>query len=197
MDAKEFRQRVSILEKGETLWRAFPDRLEKTGPDGAVRLTMPYTAVRRVRVAWAPSRGQPGRLLLELSGNTSRVTISNMHFAGLASFEDRSESFYPMLWMVALGVRRANPEAAFRAGERPEIYWPLMLFAFGALGLLATVLFSLPVSFGSVTTTPLLKGVFVLITLPVLLGWAWKSRLRAFNPDTDLEELVAIKRCAA
>ncbi len=193
MDAKEFRLRVSILEKGETLWRAFPDRLEKIGPDGSVRLTIPYTVVRRVRVAWAPSREHPGRLLLELSGNTSRVTISNMHFAGLANFEDRSESFYPMLWMVALGVRRANQKAEFRAGERPEIYWPLMLFAFGAIGLLATVLFSLPVNFGSVTTTIVLKGVFVLITLPVLLGWAWKSRPRAFNPDTDLEELVAIK----
>lgn len=36
-------------------------------------------------------------------------------------------------------------------------------------------------------------GVFVLITLPVLLGWARQSRPRAFNPDTDLEEVVAIR----
>ena len=193
MDVKEYRQRISILEKGETLWRAFADRMEQIGPDGALRLTIPYSAVRRVRVAWAPSRGQPGRLLLELSGSTSRVTVSNMHFAGFANFEDRSESFYPMLWMVALGVRRANPGAEFRAGERPEIYWPLMLFAFGALGVLATVLFALPLSFGNLAATVILKGIFILVMLPVLLRWAWKSRPRVFDPDTDLDEMVAIK----
>ena len=121
------------------------------------------------------------------------MTISNMHFAGFANFEDRSESFYSMLGMVAPGVRRSNPDAEFRAGERPEIYWPLVLFAFGGLGTLATVLFALPVSVGSVTTTALLKGVLILIALPVLLGWAWKSRPRVFDPETDLDELVAIK----
>ena len=116
-----------------------------------------------------------------------------MHFAGFANFEDRSESFYSMLWMVAPGVRRSNPDAEFRAGERPEIYWPLVLLAFGGLGTLATVLFALPVSVGSVTTTALLKGVLILIALPVLLGWASKSRPRVFDPETDLDELVAIK----
>jgi hypothetical protein len=34
MVIKEFRQRISILEKGETLWRAFPDRMEQVAPDG-------------------------------------------------------------------------------------------------------------------------------------------------------------------
>ena len=197
MDAKEFRQRVSILEKGGNPlaglsgpigkdwagWRsAADDALYRGTPGSGCVGTQPGTA-------WKASPG------------AFRKHLSRYHFqhafCRIGQLRGPLGKFYPMLWMVALGVRRANPEAAFRAGERPEIYWPVMLFAFGALGLLATVLFSLPVSFGSVTATPLLKGVFVLITLPVLLGWAWKSRLRAFNPDTDLEELVTIKGCAA
>lgn len=192
-DAREYRQRVSILEREETLWKAYPDRLERIAPDGTRSLTVPYEAVKRVRVAWAPSRAQPGRLLLELSGSRSRITISNMHFAGVASFEDRSEAFYPMLWMVALGVRRANPQAEFRAGERPEYYWPLLVFAFAALALLAAVLFSVPVSGGDIAFTMVIKGVLILLGIPLLLGWAWKSWPRRFDPETDIDELVTIK----
>lgn len=102
-----------------------------------------------------------------------------------------------MLRMAALCAGRSTPKAELRAGERPEICWPLVLTSFGAFGLLATGLSALPVSFASVATTAVLKGVlmgvFVLITLPVLLGWARQSRPRAFNPDTDLEEVVAIR----
>ena len=193
MDIKEYRQRTSAFEKGEVLWQAYPDRLEKHGPDGALQLTIPYERVRRVRIAWAPSRGQPGRLLIELTGSVSSVTISNMHYAGFASFEDRAETFYPMLWLVALGVRRANPAAEFRAGERAELYWPLVCFAFGALAMLAALLFSLPIGVGNITASAVIKIGLIVIALPVLFGWAWKSRPRKFNPDTDLDELVAIR----
>lgn len=193
MDIKEYRQRISAFEKGEVLWQAYPDRLEKHGPDGALQLTIPYERVRRVRIAWAPSRGQPGRLLMELTGSVSSVTISNMHYAGFANFEDRAETFYPMLWLVALGVRRANPAAEFRAGERAELYWPLVCFAFGALAMLAALLFSLPIGVGDITASAIIKIGLIVIALPVLFGWAWKSRPRKFNPDTDLDELVAIR----
>lgn len=193
MEIKEYRQRISAFEKGEVLWQAYPDRLEKHGPDGALQLTIPYERVRRVRIAWAPSRGQPGRLLMELTGSVSTVTISSMHYAGFANFEDRTETFYPMLWLVALGVRRANPAAEFRAGERAELYWPLLCFAFGALAMLAALLFSLPIGVGNVTASTVIKIGLILIALPVLFGWAWKSRPRKFNPDTDLDELVAIR----
>lgn len=193
MDAKEYRQRISALEKGEVLWQAYPDRLERHGPDGALQLTIPYERVRRVRIAWAPSRGQPGRLLVELTGSVSSVTISNMHYAGFANFEDRAEKFYPMLWLVALGVRRANPAAEFRAGERAELYWPLLCFAFGALAMLMTLLFTLPIGVENVTASLAIKMALILIALPVLFAWAWKSRPRKFNPDTDLDELVAIR----
>jgi hypothetical protein len=193
MDIKEYRQRTSAFEKGEVLWQAYADRLEKHGPDGALQLTIPYERVRRVRIAWAPSRGQPGRLLMELTGSVSSVTISNMHYADFANFEDRAETFYPMLWLVALGVRRANPAAEFRAGERAELYWPLVCFAFGALAMLAALLFSLPIGGGNITACAVIKIGLIVIALPVLLGWAWKSRPRKFNPDTDLDELVAIR----
>lgn len=193
MEFREYRQRISAFEKGEVLWQAYPDRLEKYGPDGTLLLTISYERVRRVRIAWAPSRGQPGRLLMELTGSVSSVTISNMHYAGIANFEDRAETFYPMLWLVALGVRRANPVAEFRAGERAELYWPLLFFAFGALVMLATVLFSLPIGVGNVTASAAIKIFLILLALPVLFGWAWKSRPRKFNPDTDLDELVAIR----
>ncbi len=193
MDIREYRQRTSAFEKGEVLWQAYPDRLEKHGPDGALQLTIPYERVRRVRIAWAPSRGQPGRLLMELTGSVSSVTISNMHYAGFANFEDRAETFYPMLWLIALGVRRANPAAEFRAGERAELYWPLVCFAFGALAMLAALLFSLPIGGGNITASAVIKIGLIVIALPVLFGWAWKSRPRKFNPDTDLDELVAIR----
>jgi hypothetical protein len=83
--------------------------------------------------------------------------------------------------------------AEFRAGERAELYWPLLFFAFGALAMLAMVLFSLPIGGGNVTASAAIKIFLILLALPVLFGWAWKSRPRKFNPDTDLDELVAIR----
>ncbi|MBY9067654.1 hypothetical protein K1X12_12150 [Hyphomonas sp. WL0036] len=131
--------------------------------------------------------------MLELSGQTSRVTLSNMHFAGIGNFEDRSESFYPFLWLIALGVRRESPHAVFRAGERPELYWPLLAFAIGGLALLVAVLWALPIGAENAGTAALIKGIVILGSLPLLAGWAWKSRPREFDPEHDLDELVAIR----
>ncbi|MGE6697944.1 hypothetical protein ACQKH5_09645 [Hyphomonas sp. NPDC076900] len=95
MEHKEFRQRISAFEKGEVLWRACPDRLERHGADGALQLTIPYNRVRRVRIAGAPSRGQPARLLMKLTGERSRLTVSNKLYIGFANFEDREEGVQP------------------------------------------------------------------------------------------------------
>ena len=77
MDAIEYSRRASVAEKGETLWRALPDRLEYYAPDGALKGVVPYDKVRRVRLAFAPGRLQQKRFLMELSGGRSRLVSSS------------------------------------------------------------------------------------------------------------------------
>lgn len=193
MDAVEYRRRASIAEPGEYLWRAFDDHLEQIAPDGRLVSTVPYRNVRKVRVAFAPGRMQQTRYLMELSGQGSRLVLTNMHFVGFAQFEDRFSTFAPLMRKVIEGVSRANPAAEFQAGEKVSYYWLMMLFNAAAFGLLALVLFALPVGVGDFTTSAILKLVVILFSLPLMFGWATKAFPRRFDPHTGLDKVLAAR----
>ena len=108
MEVTEYRRRASIQEQGETLWRAFPDRLEFYSEDGALRGVVPYSKVQQVRLAFAPGRFQRTRFLMELTGAQSRLTLTNVHFKGVGRFEDRTASFFPLVRAVVTGIHGAN-----------------------------------------------------------------------------------------
>lgn len=193
MTAVEYRRRASLTETGEVLWRAFPDRLEQFGPDGALRMTVPYRNVQSVRLAFAPGRFQTSRFLMELQGTRSELVLSNMHFAGIGNFEDRSETFLPLVRTVVTGIAAANPVARFTAGERPAYYWLMLGFNAFAFGMLALLLLTLPIVPGNISASVMIKGVVILFTLPLLFSWAVNARPRGFDPRTGLEKVLAAR----
>lgn len=190
MTAVEYRRRASLTETGEVLWRAFPDRLEQYGPDGTLRMTVPYRNVQAVRLAFAPGRFQTSRFLMELQGTRSQLVLSNMHFAGIGNFEDRSETFLPLVRTVVTGIAAANPAARFTAGERPAYYWLMLGFNAFAFGMLALLLLTLPIVPGNISASVIIKGVVILFTLPLLFSWAVNARPRRFDPATGLEKVL-------
>jgi len=189
----EYRRRASIQEKGETVWRAFPDRLEYHDAGGALRGVVPFDRVTRVRLAFAPGRLQQKRFLMELSGTRSQFNLSNMHFKGIAQFEDRTDTFFPLVRAVVAGVHAANPNAAFRAGEKPAYYVFLLAFVLVVYALLALVLFTLPVVPGNFTISILIKLGIILVSLPLLLSWGIHARPRRFDPETGLEAVLSAR----
>jgi hypothetical protein len=193
MSAVEFCRRASVSETDETLWRAHDDRLEQIGPDGQLVLTVPYSYVRRVRLAFAPGRMQQTRFLAELTGARSQLTLTSMHFKGIGSFEDRFDTFEPLIRKVVAGVAAANPSAEFRAGERPAYYGLMLVFNILAFGFLALVVLALPISIGDVSMTSLIKLGIVLISLPLMFSWAVNSRPRRFDPARDLDKVLAAR----
>lgn len=193
MTVIEYRRRASIAEKGETLWRAHPDRLEQVAPDGTLVMTVPYQNIRQVRLAFAPSRYQQARFLIEMKGARSRLTISNMHFAGIGQFEDRTDTFFPLVRSVVHGVGAASPAAEFRAGERPALYWMLIALNVAVFTVLTLVILFLPIAPGNVGLSALIKAAVIAFSLPLMLSWAINSRPRAFSPDRDLEKVFATK----
>lgn len=193
MEEIEYRRRASIQEKGETVWRVFPDRLEYHDADGALRGVVPFDRVTRVRLAFAPGRLQQKRFLMELSGTRSQFNLSNMHFKGIAQFEDRTDTFFPLVRAVVAGVHAANPNAAFRAGEKPAYYVFLLAFVLVVYALLALVLFTLPVVPGNFTISILIKLGIILVSLPLLLSWGIHARPRRFDPETGLEAVLSAR----
>jgi hypothetical protein len=189
----EYRRRASIQEKGETVWRAFPDRLEYHDAGGALRGVVPFDRVTRVRLAFAPGRLQQKRFLMELSGTRSQFNLSNMHFKGIAQFEDRTDTFFPLVRAVVAGVHAANPNASFRAGEKPAYYVFLLAFVLVVYALLALVLFTLPVVPGNFTLSILIKLGIILVSLPLLLSWGIHARPRRFDPETGLEAVLSAR----
>lgn len=193
METIEYRRRASIQDKGETLWRAFPDRLEYVSADGARTGVIPYDKVRCVRLAFAPGRLQRTRFLMQLSGARSQVTLTNMHFRGVGDFEDRTDAFFDLVRAVVTGVHAARPDAAFRAGEKPAYYFLMLAFVLAAFSFMALVLIALPLVPGNFTVSVIIKLALILFSLPLLFSWVIHARPRRFDPATGLEAVLSAR----
>ncbi len=190
MTTTDYRRRASFAEKDETLWRAYPDRLEQLTAEGRLVAALPYTAVKRLRLASAPGRLQGNRYLMEISTSRSRLMITNLHFAGIARFEDRSESFFELVRAVVGGVEASNPDAEFMAGEKPALFGGLLVMNLAAFAMLAGVVLILPIAPDSALTSTILKAGIILISLPLMMSWLLNARPRRFRPHTDLEKVI-------
>ncbi|MBA3069741.1 MAG: hypothetical protein FP825_14825 [Hyphomonas sp.] len=190
MSGTEYRRRASISKNSEVLWRACSDRLEQIAPDGTLVLTVPYRNVRKVRLAFAPGRFQTTRFLMDLRGETSRLILTNMHFEGFGRFEDRTETFFPLVREVVAGVAAANPAAQFSAGEEPLLYGLMLGLNVAAFSMLALLILYLPIVPGNVSLSAMVKLGIVIFTLPLLLSWAVNARPRRFDPVRDIDKVL-------
>lgn len=190
MSETEYRRRASISKNSEVLWRACSDRLEQIAQDGTLMLTVPYRNVRKVRLAFAPGRFQTSRFLMDLRGETSRLILTNMHFEGIGRFEDRSETFFPLVREVVAGVAAANPAARFSAGEEPVLYGLMFGLNVAAFSMLALLILYLPIVPGNVSLSAMIKMGIVIFTLPLLLSWAVNARPRRFDPVRDIDKVL-------
>ncbi|WP_291202241.1 hypothetical protein [Hyphomonas sp.] len=193
MEVVEYRRRASLADTGEAVWRAYPDRLEQAGPGGTLVTTVPYRAVKRLRLGFTPGRFQTTRFLMELTGTKSRLVITNLHAGGIGALEDRSDTFFALVRAVVAGVHRTNPDAAFMAGEQPAIFWLLLAFNLAAFTMLALVVTHLPIVPGNISASVIIKAVVILFSLPLMMSWLVNARPRRFDPQAGLEKVIAAR----
>src|SRR5690606_5098391 len=105
----EHRCRVSALER-EKVWSLRGDVLW-IGEEGGAEVPVPLASLRKVRLAYAPTRFQTGRYHCHLYGGTSRLaTIQNEHYVGIANFEDRSGSYLALVEALLRRTARIRPD---------------------------------------------------------------------------------------
>lgn len=173
MDGTAYARRSNLFEKGEWRWTAGEGGIRETDPRGRESLIR-WEDIDQVRLAFAPTRYKPWRYLMELKLRSGgKLAVDNVHFKGMADFEDRSATYRPFVEAVLGELRRRRPNVKVRIGAAPGAYWAQMAFVAAAFGLLALVLVSLPGAI--IPGGAWLKLAIVAVTLPVLVQWARKS----------------------
>jgi hypothetical protein len=176
-----YARRENLFEKGERRWFVEAEGLRQSWPQGG-ELLLRWAEVREIRLTFAPTRFKPWRHKLTLRGPGGAWAIDNVHFAGVGSFGDRSDSFGPFVLACVEHVATQAPGARARLGSAPLAYWAQLLFVAAAFTLLAVVVIALPVTFSGMIW---LKLLLVAAMLPVFLVFVVRSRPRRVALDVE------------
>jgi len=181
-----YHRRTSILEPALE-YRAEADALVIASPTGERRL--PWRDVREIRLTFAPTEQKVDRYVLALRfAGAGKVQIDNMHWRGVADFENRSESYRPFALAVAERVARLAPGAKAAAGAP---FWSYALQIL-AMAVPATFLVWLLLEIGGHRPgeSVLGKVLYIAWALPIALVWMVRGRPRKLDlnalPDSVL-----------
>jgi hypothetical protein len=176
--------RANVLEY-DTTWELTPDAIVRTEPrrDGPFVFRIPYTAVKDIRLSYAPSRVDSARYRCDITPKSGgAIAILSTHYAGIGDFEDRAATYAPFVRELIARVAAANPSATFRAGKNPYLYVAEHLFLIAMAALLVFVLFL--VGGAGLSDLVLLKLAIIAASIPLLVIYALKNWPRSFSPDT-------------
>lgn len=175
----EHRARVSALEP-ERLWRLLGDTLWMTA-DGEADLAIPLSGIHEVRLAYEPTRFQSNRFRCYIEGTSGRrATLQNEHFAGFASFDDRTDTYLDLVRALIPRTARANPSCAFKTGTSPLNWWMQAAFLAVCSAILALALVFLYAVIGWLVIVKLILLAFL---VPMAVRWFRKNRPGTFTPD--------------
>ena len=120
-----YSKRESLLEKTERTWTVDEGGLRVSQP-GRADVYAPFADIQRVRLTFAPTRLKPNRYACVVwLRNGLKLETDNMHFKGIANFEDRSDSYRAMLEDLLKGIAADRPGFMVNIGS--GAYWPMML----------------------------------------------------------------------
>jgi hypothetical protein len=177
-----YSKREHFFLKGETEYRVLPDRLVIRRP-GEPERALPWSEVRTVRASFAPTRAKTGRHVLVIGfRNGLRVAVDNIHFRGLADFEERSGPYSAFVRAAMERIAAEAPEAQAALGATRAGYVAQVLLVSVAFAFLALVVLTLPFDPGP---TSWIKLGIVALLLPVLLRWLVRAFPRRVPLDPD------------
>lgn len=171
-----YAKRESVLEKGERSWRVTDAALVITEADG--RFTeVPYSAVTGLRLAFVPASAKPWRHVCVVITRPGRVfEIDNGHFKGVGDFEDRSAAYRTMVEALVGRLVATGSPARLHVGATAGAYAAQLILVLAVAVVLGWVL--VVTSFGVWPVTAIIKGIIVIVSLPLLVRWAIRARPR-------------------
>jgi len=186
MTATVYHRRANVLE-GEAQYRVEPEALVVSG-GGRPERRLPWSAVRRVRLSFAPTRLKQRRYVMVLRfASGEKLQLDNMHWAGFGDFKDRSESYRAFVLAAVERIVALAPEARGHAGEPVWGY----LLQIAAVTIPASFLIWLLMEIHSQggpnyagRVVPLLFG------LPLVAAWLLHARPRPLNLRATLPPSV-------
>lgn len=178
--------RVSALEPEKT-WALVGDTL-LIRTQGQADVSIPLSAICKVRLAYEPSRFQLGRFRCHLYNSGGRcASIQNGHFKGFASFEERTESYLPFVRTLIPRIASLNPRCEFMSGTSHLSWWLHALFLGVVFSLLIVVLLTL---YSAIGPLAILKLFIIAFFIPATIRWFVKNRPRKFLPLAIPESIL-------
>jgi hypothetical protein len=175
------RERTWTLEPDALLWR------DDNGGQGQI----PYADITRLQlIDYASYGGRIYQCAIEQKGGKG-AKIRSHSYISLGNFEDRRQTYAPLIRDLAARVAEANPDAEFIAGSTG------LWVAWTIVGLLAIVMLGFFfASFGA--GGPSLNGtimvaVILLIGGPIIWRQLKYGRAKSFDPKNVPPELIGAK----
>jgi hypothetical protein len=184
MSAAIYRKRRNMLEKGEYEWRVEEDAL--VGRDAQSRQRrFRWSDVTGVRISFVPTRASAGRHALALRFRRGiGVEIDNMHYRGLADFEDRTESYLPFARAALARIAVFHPHMPVRIGSGRFSYYAQLITVIALFLLLIVVIVFLPIPPSEWSELSWIRFFVILALLPVFLTWVKHARPRMARLDS-------------
>jgi hypothetical protein len=178
-----YRKRENVFEKGEREWRVDPHALVLRTVEGA-EMAYPWRDVTTVRLRHNPSRFNLQRHAFDVAfKNGIDWSIDNGHYAGFATFEDRTATYTPFVRAALARIAAEAPNAKVYMGSSLASYLAQVALVTVAFLALVAVFLTLPVFESSDPWWIGLKLVLIAAMLPPFIIWVRTNYPRAIKID--------------
>ena len=151
--------------------------------------TVPYGAIRRVRMSYRPVSLQPHRFVTEVwADGAPKLQIASATARGMAEIARQDAAYSDFVTALHRRLGAAGTAAVFESGKNPVVYWVgLVLIVAVGLGLVALAVGGLQAgSFG---------GAALVVGFLALFVWQMgnlfrRNRPRRYTPDAPPADLL-------
>lgn len=179
--APTLRARAGMLDR-ETTWTLLPHGLQAEVRNRPAQVVA-YEDIVEVRLQFSASREHQGRCLCGLRTRDGHAfTLVSTHCKGFLRFENRAESYAPLVRELVRKVAKANPQVKLHAGASPVQYYGLAVFLVAVVLLLAWAV-DIPGRLVEGGWGGWIRLAAVVAVVPVAWGFLRANHPRSFTAD--------------
>lgn len=183
MATVEYQKRNDLFKDTSHRWQAGDEGILETAPGKPDRLIR-WEDVTDMRLQYAPTRFKRWRHVFSLNtAKGERMEIDNVHFRGVADFEDRSAEYAAFVREALARFALRFPKKRLGLGASPASYIFQVLWMGIAFYFLVMVLLVFPLPVGSAAAGIAIKLALISFFLPTVVRWVIKSFPRQVRVD--------------
>ncbi len=161
-----------------TKWQLHEKGLIMT-EDGGVEWKIPFGNITSVRLRFEPSRAETRRYAMRIQAGRE-LTLTNINYRGFMDFEEQSEDFNAFVYAFHEALRRANPNATYKAGSTLGAFIGNVILNVFVLTLLVGVgIFFITTGMWGIAAV---KAAIILFYVPIMLIQLKKNFPKSYDP---------------